>query len=42
MLTIAANYGGRWDILQAVNRMLNSNPEKSDGWDESDLRRIWP
>jgi undecaprenyl diphosphate synthase len=21
-LTIAANYGGRWDILQAVNRML--------------------
>jgi undecaprenyl diphosphate synthase len=22
-LTIAANYGGRWDILQAVNRLLN-------------------
>ena len=21
-LTIAANYGGRWDILQAVNRMV--------------------
>jgi undecaprenyl diphosphate synthase len=37
VLTIAANYGGRWDILQAVRRMLNSNPEKSDGWDESDL-----
>jgi undecaprenyl diphosphate synthase len=27
-LTIAANYGGRWDILQAVNRMLSSDPEK--------------
>jgi len=23
-LTIAANYGGRWDILQAANRMLKS------------------
>lgn len=23
-LTIAANYGGRWDILQATNRMLKS------------------
>ena len=25
-LTIAANYGGRWDILQALNRMLRENP----------------
>lgn len=25
-LTIAANYGGRWDILQAMQRMLNENP----------------
>ena len=25
-LTIAANYGGRWDILQAMNRFLNENP----------------
>jgi len=25
-LTIAANYGGRWDLLQAVNRLLASNP----------------
>ncbi|HNC51436.1 MAG TPA: polyprenyl diphosphate synthase [Accumulibacter sp.] len=37
VLTIAANYGGRWDILQAVNRMLASEPEKSGGWQESDL-----
>jgi len=26
-LTIAANYGGRWDILQAVRGMLASKPE---------------
>ncbi|HYI87333.1 MAG TPA: polyprenyl diphosphate synthase [Burkholderiales bacterium] len=25
-LTIAANYGGRWDILQAVNRWVRENP----------------
>jgi undecaprenyl diphosphate synthase len=24
-LTIAANYGGRWDILQAMNRLLKEN-----------------
>ena len=36
-LTIAANYGGRWDILQAVNRMLAAQPEKRDGWQEADL-----
>jgi len=35
-LTIAANYGGRWDIMQAVNQMLMAKPEKS-GWCESDL-----
>lgn len=26
-LTIAANYGGRWDILQATQRMLAAQPE---------------
>jgi undecaprenyl diphosphate synthase len=25
-LTIAANYGGRWDILQAMNRLLKERP----------------
>jgi undecaprenyl diphosphate synthase len=25
-LTIAANYGGRWDLLQAVNAMQKANP----------------
>jgi undecaprenyl diphosphate synthase len=36
-LTIAANYGGRWDIIQAINKMLAAQPEKRQGWDESDL-----
>lgn len=26
-LTIAANYGGRWDILQAMRKMLINHPE---------------
>ncbi len=26
-LTVAANYGGRWDILQATRKMLDANPE---------------
>ena len=36
-LTIAANYGGRWDILQAVNRLARARPEKAGHWVESDL-----
>lgn len=36
-LTIAANYGGRWDIMQAVNQMLAAEPDKREGWSESDL-----
>ncbi len=26
-LTVAANYGGRWDILQATRRMLTEHPQ---------------
>ncbi|GIZ51192.1 polyprenyl diphosphate synthase [Noviherbaspirillum aridicola] len=29
-LTICANYGGRWDIMQAVQKMIVANPGKSD------------
>jgi undecaprenyl diphosphate synthase len=36
-LTIAANYGGRWDIQQAVQRMLHVHPELVSGFSESDL-----
>ncbi|HZN23713.1 MAG TPA: polyprenyl diphosphate synthase [Burkholderiales bacterium] len=37
LLTIAANYGGRWDILQAMNRMLQERPELANGFSEGDL-----
>ena len=41
-LTIAANYGGRWDMLQAVNRMLREHPELAAGFSEARSdRRIW-
>jgi undecaprenyl diphosphate synthase len=36
-LTIAANYGGRWDILQATQRMLAERPELAQGFTEEDL-----
>ena len=36
-LTIAANYGGRWDIMQAINRMAVAHPEKHGSWSEDDL-----
>jgi undecaprenyl diphosphate synthase len=35
-LTICANYGGRWDIMQAANRMAQQNPGKID-FAEADL-----
>jgi undecaprenyl diphosphate synthase len=28
-LTIAANYGGRWDILQALSRLLRETPAEA-------------
>jgi len=36
-LTIAANYGGRWDILQAMRRMLRERPDLATGFGEQDL-----
>ena len=36
-LTVAANYGGRWDMLQAVERMLARDPDKRSGFSEEDL-----
>lgn len=36
-LTIAANYGGRWDILQAVNRMVRDLPTPEDEYREAQL-----
>ncbi len=36
-LTIAANYGGRWDIMQAANRLLAEQPDCARGFKEEDL-----
>lgn len=36
-LTIAANYGGRWDILQATNRMVKALAQKPDAFTEDDI-----
>ena len=36
-LTIAANYGGRWDILQAANRLAELHPERRGAWTEAEL-----
>lgn len=37
VVTIAANYGGRWDILQAVEKMLTVDPHKRSGFSENEL-----
>jgi undecaprenyl diphosphate synthase len=37
-LTIAANYGGRWDILQALSRLTTENPDAvKNGLQEAQL-----
>ncbi|MBZ0105086.1 MAG: di-trans,poly-cis-decaprenylcistransferase [Sulfuricella denitrificans] len=37
-LTIAANYGGRWDIMQAVKAMLKDRPDLAGSFGEDDLQ----
>lgn len=41
-LTIAANYGGRWDILQAMRRLLIDAPELADEPTALDESRLDP
>jgi undecaprenyl diphosphate synthase len=36
-LTIAANYGGRWDLMQAFNGLALAYPEKAGNFSEADL-----
>ncbi len=36
-LTVAANYGGRWDIMQAVNRLRTTIGTAAEPWTESQL-----
>ena len=38
-LNVAVNYGGRWDLLNAFNRLLSDHPELAGRGSESDL---WP
>lgn len=36
-LTVAANYGGRWDILQALRKLLAARPDAIESWSDVDL-----
>ena len=36
-LHVCANYGGRWDIAQAVNRLGEAHPERAGEYQEQDL-----
>ena len=37
ILNVCFNYGGRWDILQAVNRLSQAQPDKAGHYSEADL-----
>ena len=37
-LTIAANYGGRWDVMQATKNMLKDHPELAQSFSEDELQ----
>ena len=36
-LTVAANYGGRWDIAQAVHKLVAANPETAQSFEPEAL-----
>ena len=36
-VTIAANYGGRWDLMQGVNALSSAQPERAGRYAEEDL-----
>lgn len=36
-LSIAANYGGRWDIANAVSQLMRKHPERRDGFSEEEI-----
>jgi len=36
-LSIAANYGGRWDVMQALNGLALAYPEKAGSYTEAEL-----
>ena len=36
-LTLAVNYGGRWDMMQALNRLTAAHPDRAGHFTEADL-----
>ncbi|MFN0303946.1 MAG: polyprenyl diphosphate synthase [Burkholderiales bacterium] len=36
-LTLAVNYGGRWDLVQAMNRLTVARPDRIGAYTEADL-----
>ena len=36
-LTVAFNYGGRWDILQAIEKLVRLYPEQKENFSEEQL-----
>jgi undecaprenyl diphosphate synthase len=36
-LTVCANYGGRWDVMQAMRKLVAAHPERAACVEESDL-----
>ncbi len=36
-LTVAANYGGRWDIMQAMHALSQAHPERASAFGEEEL-----
>jgi undecaprenyl diphosphate synthase len=36
-LTIAANYGGRWDLMQALGKLVRTQPLPPDGYTEEQI-----
>jgi undecaprenyl diphosphate synthase len=36
-LSVAANYGGRWDVINAINMMVAAHPDKRNAYTEEDL-----
>ncbi len=37
-LTVAANYGGRWDVMNAMRSMMKDHPELAQNFSEEDIR----
>lgn len=41
IFTVAANYGGRWDIMQAVRKMMAHSPHAIEDFKEADLSKYF-